>query len=527
MNHNSPQSLAHKVSIDTYRSNGSVNSHGSQSSSKRLLFGEIPTPSSTGSRSLHSNTSLCSLVMSNSPAFLRFWLSDECRERFLSHVNRPELSALRLVCHDCSSRVAPFLFEDLSVTFKPSSFSKTSKMEALERIGHHVRTLTFRMPRTSATHLPPLIDPGTGEQLGLDYEPRIPSSTATSGRDKQPKYGTWELTDLLVKQYPPIFHAATNVPAFIRALTAVPFISHLKIDCPNQDSTPFTGRTAVDYALISLRMAVERAPLQDIDTLTLMAMYPAGLLYLRPSMGPGATPASTRRWSQIRVLAMHMDSIPSYGLSDAEHMRILNSYLRQFAHGVTKFHFRWRGEKGPSPLSSGRTHHKHSHHRRDHRHGGDAKPSQNSSQPRALRFANLQDMELENAVMDASQISAFIDRHRRTLVDFNFEAITLRSGTWDDALAPLTKMAGNEAWKQQQQRRGKAEEKEFMDVPIVLSPVELVGPAQLAAAGKGVRLTKIERWLGRGKAAARAKEQIRGCEEHMRKFLRGAAFPWR
>ncbi|KAK7555610.1 hypothetical protein IWX49DRAFT_569257 [Phyllosticta citricarpa] len=518
MNHYSPQSLARKVSTDTYRSNGSANTHASQSS-KKLLFGEIPTPSSAGSRSLHSNTSLCSLVMSNSPAFLRFWLSDDCRQRFLSHLNRPELSALRLVCHDCSSRVAPFLFEQISITFKPSSFSKTTRTEALERIGHHVRTLTFRMPRTPATFLPPVIDPVTGEQLCLDYEPHIPNSAAASGRGKQPKYGTWELTDLLVKQYPPIFHAATNVPAFIRTLTAMPFMSHMKIDCPNQDAAPYTGRTAVDYALISLRMAVERAPLQDLDTLTLMAMHPAGLLYLRPNMGPGSTPASTKRWSQIRVLAMFLDSIPSSGLSHAEHMRILNSYLRQFAHGVTKFHFRWLGEKGPSPLS----HCGESSTRPHHHHGGSRKSRHG---PRTLRFARLQDMELENAVMDATQISAFIERHRRTLVDFNFEAITLRSGTWDDALAPLTKMTGNEAWKQRGGSGGE-QQQEFMDVPIVLSPVGL-RPEQLAAAGtQGVRLTKIERWLGANKTAARAKEQIRGCEEHMRKFLRGAAFPWR
>ncbi|KAK8153854.1 hypothetical protein BKA80DRAFT_210548 [Phyllosticta citrichinensis] len=520
MNHSSPQSLARKVSTDTYRSNGSANTSRSQSSEK-LLFGEIPTPSSAGSRSLHSKTSLCSLIMSNSPAFLRFWLSDECRERFLSHVNRPELSALRLVCHDCSSRVAPFLFEELSVTFRPSSFSKATRMEALERIGHHVRTFNFRMLRTPATFLPPVIDPATGEQICLDYEPQIPNSSANSGRAKQPKYGTWELTDLLVKQYPPLFHAATNVPAFIRALTVMPFLSHLRIDCPNQDDAPCSGRTAVDYALISLRMAVERAPLQDLDTLTLTAMHPAGLLYLRPNMGPGSTPASTKRWGQIRNLTMNME--PSSALSHAEHMRILNSYLRQFAHGVTKFHFRWLGEKGPSPLSLGRESSKRPPNGGAGHHGRHGRSSKDRTDPCTLRFAKLRDMELENAVMDASQISAFIDRHRRTLVDFNFEAITLRSGTWDDALAPLTKMAGNEAWKQ---RGGGGEQHEFMDVPIVLSSVGL-RPEQLAAAGKGVRLTKIERWLGTCKTASRAKEQIKGCEEHMRKFLRGAAFPWR
>lgn len=73
-------------------------------------------------------------------------------------------------------------------------------------------------------------------------------------------------------------------------------------------------------------------------------------------------------------------------------------------------------------------------------------------------------MVLENSVLDAGQISEFIMVHRKVLREFEFEDVHLRTGTWDDALEPLTRISGNDSWKQKQE--------EVMDVPIMLSPVE-------------------------------------------------------
>ncbi|EKG13873.1 hypothetical protein MPH_08966 [Macrophomina phaseolina MS6] len=510
-------SLKHQVSSDSYgshRTNGSQSS--SASSTKKLLFGEIPTPEAPGSRSLRSNSSVCNLVMSTSSAFLRFWLSESCRDAFLAHVDKTDLANCRLVCHDMSSRAAPFLFQDITITFRPSTFARPARMEALERVGHHVRAMTFRMPHSPETFLPPLIDPATGEQKSLVYEPQIHKPPTLIGKMKTPKYGSWEMTDLLIKQYPPVFHAATNVPAFIRALMALPALIHLRLDCPGQDPAQRRRRSAVDYALISLRIAVERAQLPELDTMTIKAMHPAGLLYLQPSMGPGSTPASNKRWRQIRKLAVHLDSLPYTEGSSSEHLRILHSYLRTFSSSLTRLLFRWRGEKGPSPLSL------------DLEPGlsPPSTPESGASRPtgiRALKFPHLLYLELENAVMDSSQISTFILRHRRSITEFNFEDVSLRTGTWDDALAPLTRIAGSEEWK------NRAEE--VMDVPIILSPVDEIKPDllitdELDDLKTTVSQSSVSKWWSRtrsSKVTTKAKEQLFEAEEHMRKFL----FPWR
>ncbi|KAF2139922.1 uncharacterized protein K452DRAFT_253560 [Aplosporella prunicola CBS 121167] len=505
----SPPSLKRQVSSDSH------GSYASQSS-RKLLFGEIPSPIETPNTSLRSNNSLCNLVMSTSSAFLRFWLSDSCRDAFLAQVDKADLPAVRLVCHDLSTRAEPFLFEDMTITFRPSTFTRPARMEALERIGHHVHTLTFNLPHTSETFLPPLVDHTTGEERSFVYEPQIHKPSTLIGRVKQPKYGSWEMTDLLIQQYPPLFHAATNIPAFIRALTALSSISHLRLDCSGQDPTQRHRRSTVDYALISLRIAVERSPLYDLDTLTFSSMHPAGLLHLQPIMGLGGTPASLKRWAQIRTLAIHMDSFSFSDSSYNEHLRMLHSYLRTFTPFLRSLFFRWRDEKGPSPLTL------------------DLEPclqpdTTDDSDIRktiglhGLRFLKLRYMEIENSITDSSQISAFVSKHRHKLREFNFEDITLRSGDWDDALAPLTRMA--EEWKNRTE--------EVMDVPLILSPVGL-DHESISDSVEDQSITlgqmSLSKWLAKkktSKAASKAKEQLWGYEEHMRKFLRTSVFPWR
>ncbi|KAF2494011.1 hypothetical protein BU16DRAFT_562966 [Lophium mytilinum] len=520
--HLSPPSLKRSVSGESH---GSQASKASRASSK-LLFGEIPlTPASADGRSHRSNSSICNLVLSTSSSFLRFWLNDTCRNALLEEVPKEELSNVRLVCHDFATRATPFLFQDVSITFKPSTFTKPARMAALERVGRHVKTLTFNMPHTSETFLPPLVDPLTGEHRPFLYEPQVHPPNTLAGKVKQPKYGSWEMTDLLIKQYPPLFHAATNIPAFIRAFSLLPALSHLKISCPGQETAQRYRRSTVDYALISLRIAIERAHLPQLTTLSLLPIHPGGLLYLQPMLAFGSTPRSSRRWAQIRKLAIHMDSFPFAQKSRTEHLRILHAYLRAFAPTLTRLFFRWRGERGPSPLSLDREPCMQPPTPPGSSHSAQVKPQLTG--PRTLKFPRLRAMELENALMDSSQISSFIHAHRRTLADFNFEDVTLRSGDWDDALAPLTRLTGSEEWKR------KAEE--VMDVPVMLSPVDMepriLGPLMGEEEGEGeVQGKGLARWLSKGRSAVvgkKAREQVWGGSEHMRRFLRSSVFSWR
>src|SRR5438034_8485402 len=166
--------------------------------------------------------------MSSGSAFLRFWWTDLTRDGFLACVPKEDLLPLRLVCHDFSVRTAPLLFENIDVKFRSSTFTRPARMAALERIGVYVKTLTFKIAHSGETFLPPLLDPVTGEEQTFVYAPQLYPYHAAGSRLSVPKYGTWEMTELLTKQYPPLFHASTNVPSFIRALAAMPSLAHLK-----------------------------------------------------------------------------------------------------------------------------------------------------------------------------------------------------------------------------------------------------------------------------------------------------------
>ncbi|KAH8686630.1 hypothetical protein GQ44DRAFT_780923 [Phaeosphaeriaceae sp. PMI808] len=525
----SPPSLKRSYSGDSHSSYASAATTVSRTSSK-LLFGEIPlTPATTADgRSTRANSSICNLVLSTSSVFLRFWLNDQCRDNLLDHMETDDLANFRLVCHDFSSRAAPILFESITTTFKTSTFSKPARIEALSKIGRHVKTFTFHMPHSVDTFLPPIIDPETGAEKKFNYEPQVQNYQVGLSKDKTPKYGSWEMQDLLIKQYPPLFHAATNVPAFVAAFSELINLTHLKVSCPGFNNAPRNSRSAVDYALISLRIAIERAPLYSFTSLSLHPIHSGGLLYLHPIHGFGSTASSAKRWGQIRYLSICMESIPFSSTSirvraqSLEHLRILHAYLLTLSRSLTRFFFRWKGTRGPSPLSL------------------DKEPCMLPIQeecmhpsmrgqvrgPRPLKFSRLRCMELENAIMDSTQISDFIHKHRRSLLEFNFEDVKLRDGDWDQALEPLTHIAGNDRWKRTQE--------EVMDVPIMLSPVEgeprIMGPlleevdhAIEEVSGTQRSAHALSRWLSKPNRTLRKSSATKDSffgGDHVKRLLR-------
>ncbi|KAL8968041.1 MAG: hypothetical protein Q9197_005093 [Variospora fuerteventurae] len=454
--------------------------------------------------------------MASSSTFLRFWLTERPRDTLLSFVSKEDLPAFRLACHDFSVRAAPLLFKEININFCASTFTKPARMAALDRIGHHTSTLTFTMAHTPETFLPPLLDPTTGEEVTFIYEPYTQTSRDSALRLSNPTYGSWEMTDLLVKQYSPLFHAAANVPSFIRAFSSLRNLKRLNISCPGQEATQRYRRSIVDYVLISIRIAVERSHLASLDTLSLVSIHPGATLYLNPVMGFGALPNSVKRWKRIENLTICMDSIPFTPYPPSDHLKLLHSYLQLFASSVTDFVFRWQGVKGLSPLSLDKE-------------VCLQKSSPDMACPRRchlallpLKFEKLRNMEVENLVVDASQISSFITAHRHTIRDFNFEDTHLRSGDWDQALTPLTRISGSEKWKE------KAEE--VMDVPLLLDPVGLeekrVNEALVDYFNCKPRPSRpsIGAWQ---KAGSRSRELFGGTPEHFRRFLRTSVFSWR
>ncbi|KAM5475222.1 hypothetical protein MauCBS54593_001698 [Microsporum audouinii] len=423
-----------------------------------------------------------------SASFIRFWSTDLTRDAFLSHMPKEDLAGLRLVCHDFSAHVEPLLFSELKVTFRSSTFTRPARMAALERIGRHVKSLSLTISHSPSTFLPPLLDPTTGEEQTFVYTPQVyPSSSRLSA----PKYGTWEMTDLLTKQYPPLFHAATNIASFMRAFKALHALTKLTLSCPNQSAPHRYRRSVVDYALISVRCAVEHCPLPSLTSLSLSPMHPGALLYLRPTpLGIGASPASCRRWRRIINLHIEMDAFP-YAESEAtDHLRFLDSYIKCFPR-LKQLKFRWLGARGPSPFSLSTE--------PCLKNKKDQFSSARPRRPKPLTFPSLHTLEIENVHVDASQVSSFIRDHRHALREINFDATTLRSGTWDDALAPLAP-SSKEAKPSPLAQKTVAREVEVMDVPLVLSAV-------------GMEIKQLQRLVleeaGRRRRGARSKSSIR------------------
>ena len=406
----------------------------------------------------------------SSASFARFWRTDLTRECFLSHVPTADLQSLRRVCKVLADDVAPVLFKKLEIRFTTNTFSRRARMSALDRIGHHVRYLSFIMPHNADTFLPPLLIPGTLEDVTFRYEPRVTtsrphSSSSSSTSSSTSKFGSWETSDLLVKQYPPLFHAATNVDSFYHAINSMPQLRHLRISCPGQNAAQRYRKDIVDYALISLRLAVEAAVPTQLESLTLAPIHPAATLYLRPHTSIGSLPTSSRVWRRIKKLDVVMDNFEHGRNQSSDHLKILHSYL-QTLPSLEKFHFEWLGNKGPCPLSL------HIEPSISHPTPLDCSKACPDSSAKAscrpLKFRHLRSMHLSNASLDACQASSFIMSHRKVLHEFQFDCCHLRSGTWDDALAPLTHIVGDDSWKQKQKQK----QEEVMDVPIMLSPVD-------------------------------------------------------
>lgn len=258
----------------------------------------------------------------------------------------------------------------------------------------------------------------------------------------RPKYANAELGDILTQQYPPLFHAATNVPSFINAMRNFTNMRHLTIRCPGQDPRERYRRDTVDYALISLRISLERAPLEKLHKLSLSQLHPAAFNYLRHVNGFGTVPSAGRRWRQINRLSISVDAWDFYGTAPGrDHLKIMDEYIRNLAPNLDKFAFTWLGRKGPCPVALAadplfappRASRK-----LFHEVTSPMSPLPETPGKGAIYFPKLRYLQVRNAVMNAPQLSHLINSHRPTVKEFDFESVVLSdNGNWDDVLAPI------------------------------------------------------------------------------------------
>ncbi|KAI3585046.1 hypothetical protein IWW34DRAFT_800942 [Fusarium oxysporum f. sp. albedinis] len=334
--------------------------------------------------------------------FLAILRSDHIKDSLLPHLSRNDLCNIRQSSSACCNLLTKRIFTRLHISFSASTFTKSARVAALARIGHHIEHLTFYFPHSDATFLPPLIHPVSGNEICFLYTPHTSMGSVLS----RPKYANAELGDILTQQYPPLFHAATNVPSFINAMRSLTNMRHLTIRCPGQDPRERYRRDIVDYALISLRISLERAPLEKLHKLSLSQLHPAAFNYLRHVNGFGTVPSAGRRWRQINKLSISVDAWDFYGTSPGrDHLKILDEYVRAFAPNLEKFAFTWLGRKGPCPVALA------------------SDPL--FSPPRASKKL-------------FHELSNLINSHRPTVKEFDFESVVLAdNGNWDDVLAPI------------------------------------------------------------------------------------------
>lgn len=386
-------------------------------------------------------------MATNPQAFYCLWRDETIREKLFELLPKQDICALRLANSACCNLVTKRLFLRTNLTFTANSLTKASRLDALSRIGHHIEHLTFYFPHSNATFLPPLIHPQTGEEIYFLYNPH----TSTESVSSRPKYGNSELGEILTQQYPPLFHAATHVPSFINTMKHMTNMRHLTIKTPGQDPRERYRRDIVDYALISLRISLERAPLTKLSKLTLSGVHPSAFYYLRHAPGFGVLPSAELRWRQIRKLYISVESWDFYGPSPGlDHLKIIDDYIRTFAPRLDKLSFTWLGRRGPCPIAlSGDP--LFATPRSSKKLFNEVTSPMSPLPPRPLRkplvMPRLRSMSVRNATMNVEQLRGLVANHKHTVREFDFENVALiRGGSWDEALAPLIDGENQDAW---------------------------------------------------------------------------------
>jgi hypothetical protein len=234
----------------------------------------------------------------------------------------------------------------------------------------------------------------------------------------------------------------------------MPNLRHLSISCPGQDPAQRYRRNIVDYALISLRIAIERSPLARLEKLSLSHIHPAGVQYLRHTSGYGCTPSAGRRWRQIKKLNITMDSWDFLGPSPGlDHLKILDDYIRSFSSNLEKVSFGWNGRKGPCPLALF-TDPLFAPPRAAAKLFAEVtspmSPLPAAPPRKPMSFPKLRYMQVRNTTMAAEQVADFVSVHRYVVREFDFENVFLTNGgTWEEALAPLSESRGSHEWSSQ------------------------------------------------------------------------------
>lgn len=401
-------------------------------------------------------------------AFVKVWFDSKLRNKILSHFPNPErrnknFASLRVLCKDLSVRIGTFLFRRSAYTFHGSLFT-VARLKGLTSLGKVIETLNLTIPHTDATFLKPVIN-HAGEEVKWTWDPE----QYLASPPRAPKYGNDEvLSDLLVRQHEPIFHAACKVDRFIQFFSCLPNLKHLIVSCPaNPKDTEWTfnRQSAVDHALTSLKLALEKNNLKHLHKLTLYDVHAPGVRYLSPPTGIGAGLESSEFRMRIKSLKIVMrHPLPKPGRrgqkeADSAYIGLVKTYIRNFTL-LEELDFRWAGEKGPCPFP--------------------VEVSRlDAEQEKPLHLARLAFLRLANVEVKMACLRDIVALHvgQKQSMVFDFKHTSTIWGTLAEALEPyhdLQRRLGKK--KRNKERRNdpwaprESLASNLGDLPIMLSP---------------------------------------------------------
>ncbi len=286
-------------------------------------------------------------------------------------VSLRRLRSVSRVLHDAVGRHPGRLFRQLYVRaplpehadirsldlIAPMCFSLTIKVGFPARKHFSTRTIANDgSQRSSLKRMPSLLKrrrsttPGDKERksalsirslegLSLVGSPHARPLTATSqlsSAERQQQTGERQLWTQLLSQ----FHQLRSLALRINGDPAWP------------------GRTTVEDMLVTLRVALEAADLQELRDFSLMPVHAMGIIHIRwhgIRAFSQAQASGAHVWMRIETLDLRIHSPFAAGkLTDAQQImfkKILYEYLRSFAPSLRCLRLVWLGREGPSPLA--------------------------------------------------------------------------------------------------------------------------------------------------------------------------------
>ncbi|KAI5797398.1 hypothetical protein DFH27DRAFT_612102 [Peziza echinospora] len=346
------------------------------------------------------------------------------RKKVFSHLFSRDFRTLRLVSPKLRKLSNKATFSSIVIRFHVSTFNK-HRLAILEGIGHHVRELNFIFSHTERTHMYPVLDPNTRKQISVTFDPSTNRET-----NKGSVFGDRQLDDLALQNYGIIIFAAIDHAAFTQAIKSMKKLVSIRISCPGYPMGQPGQRSIVDYALWSLRIALERARPEGLRKLILSPVHLSGIQYLLPGTFPAEESVESKEvWNSISSLTMDLSSWRQLATSGDDLVYATNlGFLHQFlehSKNIKQFEFSWMGGgKSVCPLTLDTLLYTEA--------SGISAPSH-----RPLTFPRLASVKIRNIAVESRLLKAFLERHREHVREWDLLDMTFTDGNVMDALGPV------------------------------------------------------------------------------------------